>query len=164
VLSRLALLACLVLALAPRGALALPSLALCEEGHADDARADDVRGGELDVEEAAAPTVILPCSLADAGAGAWGAACADASFYVVNPAGVLLCQIELPALSTSGLPQVERTPATPAPGSSSTFFAAGLPAPLVRLPAPLVVDLPPPPTAPPGAARDGHGKLSVPPS
>lgn len=144
---------------------------LCEEGRPDDAEppaaADHAVEAALDVdggwrsERAEAfdgrDRVILPCVLAE-----MGPSCADATVYVMTTGGVLLCQMDIPALAAGGLPQVERTPASPP--ASSAFFAAALPGTVPALPFALVRELPSASFDSGGAPRDGFVSLSCPPS
>jgi hypothetical protein len=105
--------------------------------------------------------VILPCAVADTGNG-----CADASIYVLTTGGVLLCQIDIPALAAGGqaLPEVEQIPGTPPPSSSGTAAVAGLPPAGAVLPPVLVRDALRAPADECGTASDGYTRLSTPPS
>ncbi len=58
---------------------------------------------------------ILPCALADNGL--FGPACADASFYLVNHAGVLLCAVDVDfTLTQAPITTVDKAP----PGTTSS--------------------------------------------
>ncbi len=159
VLTRLALCACLTLAVA---SFAMPAHAfqLCEEGKAD-ADADEPAAAEPEPER-----VILPCALADGVSMGGAAGCADAAVYVVTTAGVLLCQIDIPALADAGSgAHFEDAPALPAPPPSSAFTAAAAAAASgARLPPVFARVLAAAPTDGAGGLRDGHARFSVPPS
>lgn len=146
------------------------ALPLCEEGRPESTDGsvspdspdspDDDDGPLAEPAEHGAPeepSLILPCVLAE-----MGPSCADATFYLVTTTGILLCQMDIPALAAGGLPQVERTPARlPA---SSAFFAAALPVEVAAVPPALVRELPAADVDDAGLARDGFARSSCPPS
>lgn len=102
-----------------------------------------------DAPQAAPERVILPCALADGAAG-----CADAAVYVLTTGGVLLCEIDIPALTQQGeAPIVEDTPGVPA-SISVAASAYAVPVDLPALPPLLVRDAPRAPAQHPGHRRD----------
>ena len=66
--------------------------------------------------EAALP--IVPCAMVESGV--LGAACADATFYVVTDAGVLLCTVDVDTFELTQAPAL-----TPAPGGFVTLVEIG---------------------------------------
>ena len=130
------------------------------DGH-DSPEGDDVAVG-VGEDSPAPERVILPCALADNGNGP-SAKCNDAAIYIVTTGGVLLCQIDIPALEAqNGLPAVDQKPATAA--SSTTFASPALPAAPPRVPVALVRDVVTAAAAPIGAPCDGYARHTTPPS
>src|SRR5688572_28143055 len=142
--------------LASAGAFARPgavsALSVCEEDGDDDE-------GEGEANEVAVETPrerpLLPCALAESGV--LDASCADATFYVVTPQGILLCQIDVDLLVSSGTSSVERAPPV-APGSSSSAAPHALASFGESLAPPVAVERQPPEVALSIGPRDGHGR------
>jgi hypothetical protein len=104
--------------------------------------------------------VILPCAIADTPNG-----CADAAIYVMTTGGVLLCEIDIPALvEGTGLPEVEQTPAAPTATSFATALVVGMPPAEPGLAPVIVRDLPVRAACDHGEARDGFTRRHIPPS
>jgi hypothetical protein len=104
--------------------------------------------------------VILPCAIADTPNG-----CADAAIYVMTTGGVLLCEIDIPALvERSTLPEVEQIPGAPAAPSSAAASLIGMPPSTSHAPPVLVRELPAHASCVDGEARDGHTWRHIPPS
>lgn len=111
-----------------------------------------------------APRVILPCAVAERVFTANGdLACADATLYVVTHAGMLLCEVDVPALVASSMPTVERAPGATL-SASSAFSAAGLSPSITSILPPLVVDLPRAPFNSGAAPREGFTRPPAVPS
>lgn len=150
---RLLLFACVVGVLGAQDALAF---SVC--GEEPTANREVEATGSEDLADNGAGRVILPCFLAEVGS--W---CAEASFYVVTPSGVLLCQHELPALvAAAGRPQVEQAPANPS--ASSSLSAVAIPVGEPSVPTAPYRELPALRPRREGKATDGFAARCVPPS
>lgn len=124
-----------------RGATPVFPTAVCEE--------EDPAPPSADVRP------VFPCALAESGA--LDASCADATFYVVTPAGVLLCQIDVDILASASSTTIERAP--PAfPGSPSSSAVHALASSGADVPPPIACLRPRAGPAFAGGLCDGHGR------
>jgi hypothetical protein len=99
---------------------------------------------------------VLPCALAESGELNADAACADATFYVVTPAGVLLCQIDVDLLVSGSSTTIERAPPAHA-GSPMSSAVTALASHGVDLPVPVAWLRPSSADTASGGPRDGFG-------
>jgi hypothetical protein len=69
------------------------------------------------------PLPVVPCAMVESGV--LGPACADATFYVVTDAGVLLCSVDVDTFQLTQAPAraVETLPAVPVAGVGSGLAA-----------------------------------------
>ncbi len=151
----LALLSCATLLVA--GPAVASDVDECETMSLPSERAEDRADVDIAAElEALQPAdVVVPCAMAESGL--LGPACQDATFYVVNQHGTLLCRLELAVFTQSASsPLVERAPASTTTNHGSSVVVALVPLLPPSLPAGSVRELAP---LRPGAllqAADAH--------
>jgi hypothetical protein len=107
---------------------------------------------------------VVPCAMVESGV--LGPACADASFYVVTDAGVMLCTVDIDTFSLTVAPAraVESAPAAPTGAMGFGMSVSALAPEGVALPSCLARELARADVAPLLPPRDRSDRPPVPPS
>ena len=107
---------------------------------------------------------VVPCAMVESGV--LGPACADASFYVVTDAGVMLCTVDVDTFELAVAPAraVETAPAAPTSAMGFGMSASALAPEGVSLPVCLARDIARAGIAPQLPPRDRSDRPPVPPS
>lgn len=145
----------LAVACAASSARALPQ---CEE----ELSAQSV--DEAAPEPVAAALPVVPCAMVESGV--LGPACADATFYVMTDAGVLLCSVDVDTFQLTQAPAraVETLPAIPVAGVGAGLAAFATVPDGFALPACLACDVDTRPLERAGARLDRGDRPPLPPS